>query len=107
MSMRVQDGKSMGGASGLGSTLAASETGKTGSGAGRAGGAAGGSGDRVEFSGLMANLSRALGDVSASRTGRLDALKTQYQSGRYQPDLQATAHAMISDALGASQAEAG
>lgn len=60
--------------------------------------------DRVELSGAVGTISRALTADSASRAGRVQQLAAQYQSGRYQPDAASTSRAMISDALASAVA---
>jgi hypothetical protein len=56
--------------------------------------------DRVEFSGTLGQLSRAISSSQADRSSRIGALAAQYQSGTYKPDSAATSRAMISEALG-------
>ncbi len=58
-------------------------------------------GDRVEFSGTLGRLSRALSTSESDRAGRVQSLAAQYQSGTYRPDSAATGRAMIAEALGA------
>jgi anti-sigma28 factor (negative regulator of flagellin synthesis) len=57
--------------------------------------------DRVEFSGGMGSLSRAVSSFQSGRAGRVQALATQYQSGSYRPDSAAISRGMIQEALGA------
>ncbi|HTS66748.1 MAG TPA: flagellar biosynthesis anti-sigma factor FlgM [Candidatus Acidoferrales bacterium] len=59
---------------------------------------AAGGGDRVEFSGALGQLSRALAAADQNRASRVQALAVQYQNGRYRPDSLATSRAMISEA---------
>ena len=60
-----------------------------------------GSTDRVEFSGTMSRLSRALAAFQSTRANRVQALAVEYQSGRYKPDPAATSKALVSEALSA------
>ena len=55
--------------------------------------------DRVEFSGALGRLSKALSSFGQDRASRVQSLAAQYQSGKYQPDSLATSRAMISHAL--------
>jgi flagellar biosynthesis anti-sigma factor FlgM len=55
--------------------------------------------DRVELSSTLETLSRAMSEFGSERANRVQALTTQYQSGRYQPDSAATARGMVSEAL--------
>ena len=61
----------------------------------------GGSGDRVEFSGALGRLSKALSAFQSDRVSRVQALADQYRDGKYRVDSAATSHAMISDMLAA------
>jgi len=56
-------------------------------------------GDRVEFSGELGALARAVTSDQAARAGRIQALAGQVRDGTYQPDSQAISRAMVSDAL--------
>jgi hypothetical protein len=67
----------------------------------RAGGNGGGGGDRVELSGALGNLSRALAAFSSTRSSKVQSLAGLYQSGTYQPDAGATSRGMVADALAA------
>ena len=60
-----------------------------------------GSNDRVEFSGTMSRLSRALATFESTRTSRVQALAVEYQSGKYKPDPAATSKGLIAEALSA------
>ena len=60
-----------------------------------------GSSDRVEFSGTMSQLSRALAAFQSTRANRVQALAVEYQSGRYKPDPAATSKGLVSEALSA------
>ena len=60
-----------------------------------------GAGDRVELSSTLGRLSQALSGYESSRSNRVQALTSQYQSGYYQPDSLATSKSMVSDALAA------
>jgi len=66
-----------------------------------------GAGDRVEFSGALGRLSKVLAAADQDRAGKVQALKAQYQSGKYRPDSLATSRAMISDALQTGSSQAG
>jgi anti-sigma28 factor (negative regulator of flagellin synthesis) len=57
--------------------------------------------DRVEFSGGLGTLSRALSSFQSDRAGRVQSLAAQYQSGSYQPDSAAISRGMIAEALDA------
>jgi hypothetical protein len=60
----------------------------------------GGDNDRVEFSGALGQLSRAVSAFQSGRARRVQALAAQYQSGTYRSDSAVISRAMISDALG-------
>jgi hypothetical protein len=73
---------------------------KTGKGeSARSSGAGSSGGDRVELSGALGTLARALAASATSRAGRVQALAGQYQSGLYQSDPAATSRGMVADAL--------
>ena len=59
--------------------------------------------DRIEFSGAIEQLSRALSSLQSERSSRVQALTAQYQNGTYRTDAAATGRAMISEALGAGR----
>ena len=59
-------------------------------------------GDHVELSSTLGRLSQAISNYAAQRASHVEALATDYQSGRYQPDAAATSQAMIAAALGES-----
>ena len=69
-------------------------TGKTPAGAGLDGAT-----DRVEFSGTLSRLSRALTTFESSRASRIQTLAAEYQKGNYKPDSLATSRGIVSDAL--------
>ena len=69
-------------------------TGKTPAGAGLDGAT-----DRVEFSGTLSRLSRALTTFESSRASRIQKLAAEYQKGNYKPDSLATSKGIVSDAL--------
>jgi hypothetical protein len=102
--MKIYD-SNMGGvpASGTSRTQETQQTDRTNAGS-RLG--KGGDNDRVEFSGTLGQLSRAVSAFQSDRAGRVQALAAQYQSGSYRPDSAVISRAMISDALGGG-AEAG
>ena len=62
-----------------------------------------GYGDRVEFSGTLGRLSRALAADGAGRAAKVRSLAAQYQSGNYRPDSAATSRNMVSEALSAAR----
>ena len=57
--------------------------------------------DRVEFSGTMSRLSRALGNSETTRADRVQSLTAQYQSGKYQPDPAAISKGLVTETLSA------
>ena len=61
-----------------------------------------GSSDRVEFSGTLGRLSRAMSAFDADHGSRVQTLSAQYQSGNYTANSAATSRGIISEALGAS-----
>jgi len=63
------------------------------------GAAAGGSADRVELSGTLSSLGRALASDGSGRAAKVQALAAQYRSGTYQVDSLATSRAMVASAL--------
>jgi len=58
------------------------------------------SSDRVELSGTMARIARAVSSYSAGRAAKVQALAQQYQSGNYRPDSVRTSQGMVAEALG-------
>ena len=66
--------------------------------------AANSSGDRVELSGTLARISRAVSSYSTDRAGKMRALAQQYQSGNYRPDSVKTSQGMMTEALGGGTA---
>jgi anti-sigma28 factor (negative regulator of flagellin synthesis) len=62
--------------------------------------AANSSGDRVELSGTMARISRAVSSYSADRSNKVQALAQQYRGGNYRPDSVKTSQGMIAEAQG-------
>jgi len=60
-----------------------------------------GSNDRVEFSGTLSRLSRALSTFDSSRANRVKHLAAQYQSGSYRPDSAATSKGIVTEAISA------
>lgn len=74
---------------------------------GRADGSASSAGsraDRVELSGAVGAISRALTADGAGRAGRVRELAAQYQAGGYRAEPAATSRAMVADALAAAVA---
>ena len=61
--------------------------------------ASGSHGDRVELSGAVGTISRALSADSGGRAARVRELAAQYQAQQYRPDAAATGRAMIADAF--------
>ncbi len=57
--------------------------------------------DRVEFSGTLNRLSRALTTFESSRASRIQALAANYQSGSYKPNAAATSKGLVADAMSA------
>ena len=64
-------------------------------------GKADGSSDRVELSGTLASLSRAMSVFESDRGRRVQTLSEQYQSGNYHANSAATSRGIIAEALGA------
>jgi anti-sigma28 factor (negative regulator of flagellin synthesis) len=60
-----------------------------------------GSNDRVEFSGTLSQLSRALTAFESSRAKRVQALTADYRSGNYKPDSAATSKGLVAEAMSA------
>ena len=58
-----------------------------------------GSADRVEFSGTLSRLSRALTTFESNRASRIQSLAVEYQKGNYKPDLAATSKGLVDEAL--------
>lgn len=94
--MRIHD-QNLAGASAAG-TGRASETQRTSGGSAASSSTRAGA-DRVEFSGALSAISRALSADSSNRAARVDALAAAYQNGTYRPDAAATSRAMVADAL--------
>jgi hypothetical protein len=59
------------------------------------------SNDRVEFSGTLSQLSRAVTSLESTRASRIQALTVAYQGGNYKPDSAATSKGIVDDALSA------
>ena len=74
---------------------------RAGSDTSRARGGVDGSNDRVEFSGTMSRLSRALATFESTRASRVQALAVEHQSGKYKPEPAATSKGLVSEALSA------
>jgi len=68
----------------------------------RSGSSKNSSGDRVELSGALGTLARAMASSDSSRAGKVQSLAGQYQNGAYRPDSAATSRGMVSDALAAA-----
>jgi flagellar biosynthesis anti-sigma factor FlgM len=56
-------------------------------------------GDRVEFSGHLGALSRAVSSDQSARSSRIEALSAQVAQGTYRPDSHAVSRGMIDEAL--------
>lgn len=56
-------------------------------------------GDRVELSGALGSIARAIAASGTSRAGRVRELAAQYQSGAYQTDALATSSGMVAEML--------
>jgi len=61
--------------------------------------AAHGSRDRVEFSGALGALARAVSTDQSGRSSRIAALSAQVQSGTYQPDAAAISRGIVDEGL--------
>jgi anti-sigma28 factor (negative regulator of flagellin synthesis) len=61
-------------------------------------------GDRVELSGAVGTISRAMAADSGGRAARVRELAAQYQTGQYRHDAAATSRAMIADAIAPAMA---
>lgn len=72
---------------------------RAGSGTSTTRGGVDGSSDRVEFSGALSRLSRALTAFESTRANRVQALAVEYQSGKYQPDAAATSKGLVAEAI--------
>ena len=57
--------------------------------------------DRVELSGTLGRLSRAMSVFESDRGSRVQTLSEQYQSGNYHANSAATSRGIISEALSA------
>ena len=58
-----------------------------------------GGGDRVEFSGSLGALARAVSSDQSSRASRIAALTAQVQAGKYQPDAAAISRGIVTEGL--------
>jgi hypothetical protein len=56
-------------------------------------------GDRVEFSGGLGALARAVSVDQSARANRIQALASQVQQGTYRPDSRAISRGMVAEAL--------
>ena len=96
--MRVHDRTSLGPSAA--ETGPSAETQKAGRESAARGGAAGSAdGDRVELSSTLGRLSQAIATQATGRSQRVEALAADYQSGRYQPNSEATSRALVAEAL--------
>jgi hypothetical protein len=75
--------------------------GRAGTDAAPARGVVDGSKDRVEFSGTMNQLARAVATFETTQASRVQALGVEYQSGKYKPNPAAISKGMVSEALSA------
>ncbi len=98
--MKVYD-QNLAGAASAGSNRAQEAQRTERSDSSRAMGSGGASGDRVELSGALGSIARAMSSAGASRAGRVQALAAQYASGSYRPDALATSRGMVAEALSA------
>jgi hypothetical protein len=57
------------------------------------------SNDRVEFSGTLGSLSRAITTFESTRADRVLALAGEYQSGNYKADALATSKGLVAEAI--------
>lgn len=57
------------------------------------------SGDRVEFSGSLGALARAVNTDQTARQSKIQALGDQVRSGSYRPDSKAISHGLVSETL--------
>jgi|ERR1035438_488333 hypothetical protein len=100
--MRINDQNLTGtSAAGTGQAQKAQNLSRAGSDMSPARGGVDGSNDRVEFSGTMSHLARALATFESTRANRVQALTVEYQSGKYKPDPAATSKGLVSEALSA------
>ena len=96
--MKVYDRNLTG--AGAAETGKAQETAKADTGASRSSSRSGvGGGDRVELSGTLERLSRALDESGSQRAQRVESLAALYAAGRYRADPSAVSNAMVSEAL--------
>ena len=99
--MRINDRNLTGtSASETGRAQETKDLGRSGTGKSNTGGVDG-SNDRVEFSGTLNRLSRALTTFESSRASRVQALAANYQSGSYRPNSAATSEGLVADAMSA------
>jgi hypothetical protein len=99
--MRINDRNLTGtSASETGRAQETKDLGRSGTGKSNTGGVDG-SNDRVEFSGTLNRLSRALTTFESSRASRVQALAANYQSGTYRSNSAATSKGMVADAMSA------
>ncbi len=99
--MRINDRNLTGtSASETGRAQETKDLGRSGTGKFNTGGVDG-SNDRVEFSGTLNRLSRALTTFESSRASRVQALAANYQSGSYRSNSAATSKGMVADAMSA------
>ena len=57
------------------------------------------SSDRVELSGTLARVARAVSSYSTDRANQVNALTQQYQSGSFRPSSVKTSQGMVAEAL--------
>jgi hypothetical protein len=98
--MKIYD-RNLAGTSGAeaGKTQESQNLSRAGTGTSAARGGADRSTDRVEFSGTLGQLSRALGTFESNRATRVQALAVEYQSGSYRADSAATSRGLITEAM--------
>ena len=96
--MRIQDRSSLGAAETQSNRSAeAQKNGRENTGS--SGAVSSAEGDRVELSSTLGQLAQAIAAHSTERSNRVQRLAGDYQSGRYQPNAEATSRAMVTDAL--------
>jgi hypothetical protein len=85
---------------------AASQLGKAGGaqgvssgGAKKSGGAHSNQTDQVQLSDFASRLTKAAGADSPERTAHIASLAADYKAGRYKPNVAATSHGIVSDAI--------
>lgn len=96
--MRVQDRTSLGTSAAEAGRTQETQTARQDR-TGRSGAAHSADGDRIELSTTLGRLSQAIAADGLQRSQRVQALATDYQAHRYQPNSEATSRALIAEAL--------